>query len=334
MDVTVIICCFNSASRLSPTLEHLAKQKLQGLNCELLLVDNNCIDNTVDLAVKVWTENESPFPLKVVEESNPGLSNARKAGVLAAKGEIILFCDDDNWLDQNYLKLAFEIVTNNRDIGVLGGRSIAVFEGEEPVWFSTYQSAFAVGVQSLTSGDISSRKYLWGAGAVVRKSVMIRFYEAGFRNYCTGRVKEALLSGDDSEICRWHLLVDLKLWYDERLFFKHYISKSRLTKVYLEELITGFTYSNEFLKKYERILLFTRKKFFVKTLLFDCILLLCRKIKLNEFANRITLNTNIIFPKADKQIVEILNHRKKYFELLIENTYNIEKSSRDTNDLH
>jgi hypothetical protein len=42
---------------------------------------------------------------------------------------------------------------SNKSIGVLGGQGIPVFQSDTPTWFSTFQGSYAIGYQSLYSGD-------------------------------------------------------------------------------------------------------------------------------------------------------------------------------------
>ena len=64
IDISVIICCYNSENRIVPTLEHLSRQTLGQLSCEIILVDNNCSDGTIDLAKKTWDSIGNPFEIK------------------------------------------------------------------------------------------------------------------------------------------------------------------------------------------------------------------------------------------------------------------------------
>jgi glycosyltransferase involved in cell wall biosynthesis len=98
INVSIIICCYNSESRISSTLEHIAKQKIENLQLEVILVDNNSNDNTAKVAIEVWSKLGNPFSLSILKEPTPGLSYARKKGVSSANGEIIIFCDDDKIL--------------------------------------------------------------------------------------------------------------------------------------------------------------------------------------------------------------------------------------------
>lgn len=264
IDISIIICCYNSENRIVPTLEHLSKQSLGQLSCEIVLVDNNCSDGTIELAKKTWDSIGNPFELKFVEEKEPGLSYARKCGVFEARGEIIVFCDDDNWLKDDFLTTGYSIMKSNKSIGVLGGQGIPVCQGEIPKWFSTFQGSYAVGYQSLYSGDISSRGYVWGAGCFLRKRDLICLYKAGFTNLCTDRKGVKLSSGGDSELSKWHLLIGQKLWFEENLIFQHYIETSRLNKDYLEGLTQGFIESSQYLSIYDNLMIYQKSSIYQK----------------------------------------------------------------------
>src|SRR5206468_8967654 len=122
--------------------------------------DNNSNDNTAEVARKEWEKYKIDIPFKVVYESNPGLSYARQKGVKEASFELLLFCDDDNWLEKNYLRHAYEILTANPNIGVLGGKSEGYFAVEKPHWFKHFGQAYVLGSQMPATGIANRRRYI------------------------------------------------------------------------------------------------------------------------------------------------------------------------------
>lgn len=251
VDISVIICCYNSEKLIKDTLRYLSKQQLKSsLAFEVVLVDNNSTDNTVVIAKDLWNRIKPEIPLKIVSEKIPGLSHARKTGVLASRGEIIVFCDDDNWLQSDYLNTAFEIMKANPVIGALGGQSKGVLEIEAPDWWESKRLGYAVGKQAENDGDISERGYVWGAGLVIPRNILISLYDAGFKSLLLGRTGKILSSGDDSEICKWVLLMDYKIWYSNQLVFSHFISEKRLTNEYVKKLYEGHYRSQDILSVY------------------------------------------------------------------------------------
>lgn len=238
LNISVIICCYNSACRLPETLKHLAFQELPpGFLWELIIVDNNSSDHTADIARDEWRKHELDIPFKVIQEPKPGLSYARKAGIAAASFELLLFCDDDNWLAGDYLFMASKIMQQRPDTGVLGGFSEPVFESAAPDWFADFQHAYAVGKQLPSSGLANSRRYLSGAGMVVRKSIFEALEAAGFEQLLTDRKGASLSSGGDSEICLVVLFLGFDLYYDERLKFYHFMPSNRLNWQYCSAMI-------------------------------------------------------------------------------------------------
>jgi glycosyltransferase involved in cell wall biosynthesis len=253
--ISVIICCYNSASRLAQTLKHLAFQKIPGeISWEIILVNNASNDNTTDIAENEWLKyNLSNVSFNIVDELKPGLSNAKEKGIKASKFEYCIFCDDDNWLDENYIKLAYYKISKNSQIAALGGQSTAVSTTNFPNWFESSKNNYAVGKQANNSGNISYRKYLWGSGIVIRRELYIKAF-SNFTYVLGGRKGNELTSGEDSEMCLRFILMGYQLYYSEDLKFKHFIPEERLTIKYNERLMEGFLRAYPILNVYSRLI--------------------------------------------------------------------------------
>ena len=180
--VSVVVCCHNSAPRLPETLARLAMQRTSA-RWEVIVVDNASTDGTAAVAHAVWTRYGAPVDLLVVAEPEAGLSNARKAGIRAARHDVLVFADDDNWLEPDYVELARTIMAANPAIGALGGEIHAAFDAPPPPWFGPAQSYFAVGPQAPHDGDMTTHKlHVAGAGMVLRKSAVERLQQVGFES--------------------------------------------------------------------------------------------------------------------------------------------------------
>ncbi|SOD89665.1 Glycosyltransferase, GT2 family [Spirosoma fluviale] len=236
--ISVIICCYNSSSRLPETLRHLAAQVIpDSVSCEVILVNNASTDNTVEVAQAEWEKySPSNIDFRIIYESRPGTSFARQKGIIEARYAYYLFCDDDNWLNPNYLSTGFSILENDKEIGGLGGMGIPEFGGPKPDWFDKYAMYYAVGPQAPASGDISRRRgWVYGAGCFVRKEAVENMDHYQF--ITTDRKGTSLSSGGDIELCYYILLHGYKIWYDERLTFTHYIEGRRLSLDYIKRML-------------------------------------------------------------------------------------------------
>src|SRR5690348_5199720 len=117
--VSVIICCYNSAKRIVPTIEHLQKMSVAGISWELIIVDNNSNDDTAAVAAEAWKKN-AIAPIRIVEEKEPGLMSARIKGVEVSSYDILSFIDDDNWVDTKWVENVYRIFSSDPDIAACG----------------------------------------------------------------------------------------------------------------------------------------------------------------------------------------------------------------------
>jgi glycosyltransferase involved in cell wall biosynthesis len=277
--VSIIICCYNSANRIGNTLKHISLQNVSPeISWEVIVVNNNSSDDTVEIAKSEWGKYNCSAPFLIVNEPEQGLSNARKRGVDSAKYKYLIFCDDDNWLNNDYVETVLTILENNPAIGVIGGSIQAITDLDLPDWFQSYSDWYACGNQSSREGDISDRTYVWGAGMGVRKEVFIKISDLNIPSFLSDRKGTSLASGGDSEISKWALLLGYKLWYTESLQLRHFIPHERLTKSYLEKLFEGNKQADYWLDKYNVLIHIKRMNYTSKQLIMKGIKLIIRSL--------------------------------------------------------
>jgi glycosyltransferase involved in cell wall biosynthesis len=242
--ISIIICFYNTGEKIVPTLEHIISLNTIGIsNLELILVNNCSTDNTTEL-IHETLKNEHTIPWKIVNETNPGLTNARLKGIHEAAFNLLLFCDDDNQLSKNYLVIGSEILNTHHKIAVLGGKGIPISTVEIPDWFEKEQNFYACGPQFTQTGRvIGSRNVVYGAGMFVRKKCWQDICARGFIPISSDRQGGSLSSGGDSEMCLAFQIAGYYVWYDERLLFQHFIEPKRLTLDYLNRLKKGMSTS-------------------------------------------------------------------------------------------
>jgi len=250
--ISVIICCYNSEQKIEQTLIHLAQQNLSpNTIAEIILVNNKSTDHTIAKARVIWNQLNNPFNLIVVDEPNPGLNHARKTGIQNSTSEFIIFCDDDNWLERNYLETVLSYFNANPSISILGGVGEAVFEHQKPWWFDQFYHGYAVGKQLPAEGYLNT---VYGAGMAVRKKILTskKFNELPF--LLSDRKGAELSAGGDSEICLRARLLGHHIFFTEKLKFKHFLTDKRLTWKYLKRLHLGFAHSAIVLDLYDMVL--------------------------------------------------------------------------------
>jgi len=93
MEISILLCTRNRASHLRHTLDAMCRIAVPvGAKVELLVIDNASSDETS----RVIEECKIPqLTVSYLREPRKGQANARNAGLREAKGEIIIFTDDD-----------------------------------------------------------------------------------------------------------------------------------------------------------------------------------------------------------------------------------------------
>jgi glycosyltransferase involved in cell wall biosynthesis len=95
-DISVVIPTHNRSGRLRRVLDALRRQKTKTdsartFNFEVIIVADGCTDDTLAMLDKYL----SLYPLQVIAQENAGPAAARNRGVSSARGEFVLFIDDD-----------------------------------------------------------------------------------------------------------------------------------------------------------------------------------------------------------------------------------------------
>lgn len=252
--ISIIICCYNSTLKLPKTLEHLAQQKVsKDLSYEVLVVDNASTDNTAEFAISYWATLNTQISLRIVREETPGLLYARISGVKAVETELLIFCDDDNWLREDYVQKAVEIMHADPTIGALGGQGKLAPGILAPDWWGEYQGNYAVGKQLPETGSANKRSFVYGAGLVTRKSLALKIFDTEYPLLLTGRKGNQCLSGEDWEYCQRTLMLGYNIYYSEKLFYWHDVAAGRLTMEKLQELLHSFELGKSIAEKYKYI---------------------------------------------------------------------------------
>lgn len=242
--ISVIICCYNSGWIIERCLGALSKQSFsKPIDWEIILVDNNCTDDTTDKAKKVMKGLNVDF--SIVKETTPGLLSARIKGINTAKYDISIYCDDDNILNSCYLERLYDTMNGDIYLGACGGVGI----GEWGDRMADYMSpqAFAVGC------IVDNPKSLVGAGLCVRTKLVKDIYK-NQRFYLTGRCGDKTLAGDDGELVKSILLRGFKICLNKQATFVHVIPANRLTYDYYERMLDGFYIASPIMRIYEKVL--------------------------------------------------------------------------------
>ena len=159
MVVTVVIPTRNRANSLARCLDAILADR-SAAEREVVVVDNGSTDTTPLVARERG--------VRLVTEPRPGASLARNRGIDAARGDVILFTDDDvvvadGWTDALIAPL------DDPSVGAVGGRVIATFPDGRPEWL-TEDGVF----QPMTLADFGRMPFRFGVEVPIGANMAMR----------------------------------------------------------------------------------------------------------------------------------------------------------------
>jgi glycosyltransferase involved in cell wall biosynthesis len=194
--VTVAIPTYNRADFLRQTLAGVVAQHFPREHFEVLVIDNNSRDHTRAVVAEFAAARPAP---RYLHEPQQGLDHARNRAIAEARGEIIVFGDDDilvqpDWLAQMAVPLLAD--AGARRIGAVGGEVIPVFPDGLPEWVREWHAPLAFRADT---GPLEAKHSPMGANLAFPKFV---FEQLGPFHTALDRAAGNYFSGGDSEMIR------------------------------------------------------------------------------------------------------------------------------------
>ena len=229
---TIALCTHDHVHRLKRTLDDLRALRQPAKSWELLFVDNGCTDGTAELlATQDWPEG---WRVRVVQEPKLGLSNARNRAIREAAAEYLIFIDDDETPDADWL-CAYERLIESHQPDAFGSRIEVLFEGERPRWLKDELLGFlgqlrrSDKIMPLTEKGTS----FYGGNFGFRKAVCERI--GGF-DAMLGRKGADNTGGEEVDFYRRLLAADLRVWWTPDAVIHHRIETEKLNRLYFLDL--------------------------------------------------------------------------------------------------
>ena len=116
--VTVGLCVKNGAAIIKTALESLCMQTFPSHNIEVIVVDGNSKDGTLQI---IKANLKSGFGKIQIFQETQGLGIARQMVIEKASGKYIVWLDADMILAPDYLENQVLFMEQNPDIGIAGG---------------------------------------------------------------------------------------------------------------------------------------------------------------------------------------------------------------------
>jgi GT2 family glycosyltransferase len=149
IDLSVIVPTHNRQEFLAALLESMAAQDYPRERWELIIVDDGSIDGTLEYLNS--DPQPAPYNTWVVAQPQRGAATARNTGAMMARGDALLFLDDD-MIVQPTLVSAHVRAHQRDDRAVVIGHVLVPDEGRDP-WVAWEDTQMGRHFNALASGD-------------------------------------------------------------------------------------------------------------------------------------------------------------------------------------
>ena len=229
MRASVIIPTYLREDLFPQALATATAQDFPAEAYEILVVDNAPIPRQ---EVRDLCLASTGRTVRYIHEPRNGLHHARHAGARAARGEILVYIDDDVLCPPTWLA-AITDPYQESCVAMVGGKVMLRYEGTPPGWLQEFQRALS----ALDMGEIPRAFTPYdspvGCNISVRRSVL--FECGGFNPDGFGDRRLVYLRGDgECGLARKVHNAGLIVWYAPQAWLEHRVPAGRMTEEYIE----------------------------------------------------------------------------------------------------
>lgn len=233
--LSVILCTHKLSETLKACLSSICNQTADKRDYELVFVNNSFRDNDIKELVQAVKAENPDLDISYITAPLKGLSFARNAGLWSAKGEYVLYVDDDAVLDEAVVFETIKAFDADDSLGVVGGK----VELTVPDSANELVTKNTIGLWSNLDIDGNEVRYAkdygefpYGANFAARRSELRRI--GGFRTGY-GRVGNNFAGGEETLVCFMMEQIQKKVALNPKSKVEHRIDENRFTLEHIEK---------------------------------------------------------------------------------------------------
>ncbi|TGL10745.1 glycosyltransferase [Leptospira meyeri] len=178
--ISYIITTFNRGEKVLKTIHSILRQISESDEIEVIVVDGGSKDNTCDLVQEL--ANQVP-KVRLIIEKAPGVMPSRHAGAKEARGEILVYIEDDVQVSETHVETIREIFSNPENQIATGPCEPDYLSNDFPIWYQTMWSTDSAILGSKINGWFSlanlgdkvlviDPSYVWALNYAIRKNLL------------------------------------------------------------------------------------------------------------------------------------------------------------------
>jgi biofilm PGA synthesis N-glycosyltransferase PgaC len=155
--VSVVIACHNEQKNLPKLLESISKQNYPENLFELIIIDDNSTDKTLEIAEDFSYKKK----IVILNNSGKGKKKAIRSGITASKGTLIITTDADCIMGSNWMRTIAAFYEFNKPEMIVCPVKIESATG----FFGRFQELEFISLQGITAGSALMKKATMCNGA-------------------------------------------------------------------------------------------------------------------------------------------------------------------------
>lgn len=234
--LTVIFSSFNGENTLNMMLDSFLELKEPDDGWQIIAVDNASTDNTKDIILAY----EEKLPIEYIYEKKQGKNHALNTGLKSAKGDLIVFTDDDVIPNENWLLQYDSISRQKGHIDMFCGKILPYWTKKLPGWLidvADYHVLYAVTPSYIKTGEIKA-SLMQGANMACRSHI--------FKNGITfdatvgPNSQSNYIMGSETSLTVRLQELGMKAWYEEECSIQHIIRRHQTSENWIFQRAVRF----------------------------------------------------------------------------------------------
>ena len=237
MDIklSAIISTYNRAHFLDGLFDSVLKQTIHCNNYEVVIVDNNCTDNTAEICQRFMLSHPE-MKVNYCVEKQQGLSFGRNRGIVESSGEIVTFLDDDALIAPDFFETTLYYFDNHPKVNAIGGKILLQYMDKKPNWYNPFLASLLGYFNRGEKEQPFTNDYFRGSNMSFRKEV---FAKHGGFNTTLGRVGKSLFGNEEKELFYRFKSKGEQMWYVPSTVVYHLVPIERTYPEFVKRQAIG-----------------------------------------------------------------------------------------------
>ncbi|HQH27641.1 MAG TPA: glycosyltransferase, partial [Oligoflexia bacterium] len=237
MKISVIICTWNRATLLDRTLTQMRALRIPpALDWELLVVNNNCSDDTDGII----SRHEAFLPLRRLFEPTLGKTYACNSALDSATGDLLVWTDDDVLVEPDWIAAYASAAERWPGNSYFGGPVIPWYESPPPAWVNEnldlLKGMLTLRDLAIEEGLFPENEMPFGANMALRREAFSNFRF----NPALGPIGGSLVMCEETSLfLQLRKNGDRGVWVPQAKV-RHFVPQTRMTREYLWTWARGY----------------------------------------------------------------------------------------------